>query len=184
MTGFKKIPSALKHGAYAATTLLPGESRAAFEKLHRRLIAELSPSGPLEESTVDTLARLLWRKQNLATIRNAESARRQYLEIRSENLPEPVSLLRMLHDPGKHEEALQATEDQARQQLGDAYQLVQIGPAASFDHLEKDLAIEERLDGMIDKCIKRLLFVRGLKSMSAVSSPAPQQRIAGPTKAG
>jgi glycine/D-amino acid oxidase-like deaminating enzyme len=181
MTRFKKIPPALKHGAYATTTLLPGENRAAFEKLHRALIVELSISGPLEEDTGETLARLLWRKQNLATIRNAEAARRHYLAIRSERLPDPISMLRMLQiDPAKHEEALRAAEDQARQELGDAYELVQIGSAATFDRLEKDLAIEERLDGMIDKCIKRL---RGLKSMSTVSSPTPQQRVAGPTRA-
>ena len=33
---------ALKHGAYSATAVLPGERRAAFEKLHRGLIAELN----------------------------------------------------------------------------------------------------------------------------------------------
>ena len=32
-----RIPPALKHGAYAATAVLPGESRAAFEKLNRGL---------------------------------------------------------------------------------------------------------------------------------------------------
>jgi hypothetical protein len=36
---------ALKHGGYSATTILPGEDAAAFEKLHRDLIAELSPKG-------------------------------------------------------------------------------------------------------------------------------------------
>jgi hypothetical protein len=40
----KKIHPALKHGAYAATAVLPGEHRSAFEKLHRELIAELAPS--------------------------------------------------------------------------------------------------------------------------------------------
>ena len=29
----------------------------------------------------------------------------------------------------------------------------------------KELAVEERLDMMIDRCLKKLLFVRGLKSM-------------------
>jgi hypothetical protein len=185
MTRFKKISPALKHGAYATTTLLPGENRAAFEKLHRDLIVELSPCGPLEEDTVETLARLLWRKQNLVTIRNAEIARRHYLAIRSEKIPEPIPLLRMLQiDPAKHEEALRATEDQARQELGDAYELVQIGSAATFDRLEKDLAIEERLDGLIDKCLKRLLYLRGLKSMATVSPSTTQQRIAGSTGTG
>ena len=68
-----RIPPALKHGAYSATAVLPGESRAAeFEKLHRGLIAELVPSGVLEDDIVMTIARLVWRKQNLATLRIAE----------------------------------------------------------------------------------------------------------------
>ena len=45
---------ALKHGAYSATAVLPGESRAAFEKLHRDLIAELTPSGVLEDILLRT----------------------------------------------------------------------------------------------------------------------------------
>ena len=45
----KKLFPALKHGAYSATGLLPGEDRAAFEKLHRDLQAELRPDGPFEE---------------------------------------------------------------------------------------------------------------------------------------
>jgi hypothetical protein len=36
----KKRHPALKHGGYATTTILPGESSAEFEKLHRKLIAK------------------------------------------------------------------------------------------------------------------------------------------------
>ena len=43
-----RIPPALKHGAYAGTAVLPGESQAAFKKLHRGLIAEFIPSGMME----------------------------------------------------------------------------------------------------------------------------------------
>ena len=66
---------ALKHGAYSATTVLPGESRAEFEKLHRDLMAEFTPSGALEDDIVMTIAHLVWRKQNLATLRIAERVR-------------------------------------------------------------------------------------------------------------
>ena len=65
---------ALKHGAYSALAVLPGESQAAFEKLHRDQIAELAPSGGLEHDIVLTIARLRWRKQNLGTLRIAELA--------------------------------------------------------------------------------------------------------------
>ena len=36
----------------------------------------------------------------------------------------------------------------------------------SIDKLMKDLAVEDRLDGLLDRCLKRLLFVRGLKSLN------------------
>ena len=36
----------------------------------------------------------------------------------------------------------------------------------SIDNLMKDLAVEERLDGLIDRCLNRLLRVRGLKSLN------------------
>ena len=36
----------------------------------------------------------------------------------------------------------------------------------SIDELMKDLAVEDRLDGLLDPCLKRLLFVRGLKSLN------------------
>ena len=70
-----RIPPALKHGGYTATSVLPGESRAAFEKLHRNLITEFSPSGVLEDDIVMTMAHLLWRKQNLMTLHLADRAR-------------------------------------------------------------------------------------------------------------
>ena len=69
---------ALKHGAYSATAVLPGESRAAFEKLHRDLIDELNPSGVLEDEIIADMARLVWRKQNLGTLRIAERAQKSW----------------------------------------------------------------------------------------------------------
>jgi hypothetical protein len=84
---FKKIHPALKHAGYSATALLPGEDRAAFEKLHRALIAEFTPLGALEEDIVADLARLLWRKQNLATFRIAQLADARRGQIKDETVP-------------------------------------------------------------------------------------------------
>jgi len=181
-----KVHPALKHGGYAATAVLPGENRAAFEKLHRRLIADLTPDGPLEEDAVQTIARLLWRKQNLAS----------HAAIRSEHHAEiPQSLLL----PGQQVitlrfsgsdppipaelEADRAAEDHARRELGGVYELVEIGEAAMVDGLLRDLEIEERLDAMINQQIKRLLQVRGLKSISAALPSAPPKRLPVSTKA-
>jgi hypothetical protein len=61
--------------------------------------------------------------------------------------------------------------------------LVEIGEAATLDGLMKELASEERLEAMIDRCLKRLLFLRGLKSLPSAASSVPLHRIAGPQKA-
>jgi hypothetical protein len=76
MSRTEKIHPALKHGAYFATTLVPGEDATyAFEKLHQGLVVELRPRGPCDEDIVATLARYMWRKKNLETFRIAEGAR-------------------------------------------------------------------------------------------------------------
>jgi hypothetical protein len=176
---------ALKHGAYSAMALLPGENPAEFRKLHEGLIAELAPGGALEEGIIATIARLTWRKQNLAIFRLAKHAQKRCSAIRSEKLPGEFPMLRWEDtiDPAERETLIRAAEDEARKELGENYKLVEVGEIATLDGLMKDLEVEERLDGMIDKCLKRLLFVRGLKSLSAGSASAPQQRIAGPAKA-
>src|SRR6516165_5355105 len=83
----KKFHPALKHGGFCATGLLPGEDRAAFEQLQEKLVADFRPDGPLEDDVVVTIARLLWRKQNLHTFRAAEHARKRLEVIRSDTIP-------------------------------------------------------------------------------------------------
>ena len=86
LVAVNKIPPALKHAAYSATTLLPGEDAAAFDKLHQALIAEFAPVGALEEDIVADIARLTWRKLNLATFRIAELAKERHQKIAYEKV--------------------------------------------------------------------------------------------------
>src|SRR6266516_3295472 len=51
----KTRPSALQHGAWAETAILPGEDPRQFERLHRGLIKEWSPCGPAEQDAVKAL---------------------------------------------------------------------------------------------------------------------------------
>ena len=44
-------------------------------------------------------------------------------------------------------------------------ELVEIGEVATTEHLLEELSLMERLDGMFDRCLKRFLFIRGLKSL-------------------
>jgi hypothetical protein len=124
---FKKRHPALKHGGYFSTAVLPGENSAEFEKLHQALIAELAPTGALEENIVADIARLVWRKQNLATFRYAEDVRAVWFggreEIFYEKHPDapatPDSPLSMLSDSerAKVYEGTDAMIDQVRRGL-------------------------------------------------------------------
>jgi hypothetical protein len=78
---------------------------------------------------------------------------------------------------------MRAAKDCAREELGDIYELVELGTAATFDGLTEELDIKERLDSLIDKCLKRLLFLRGIKSISAAPSSVSPKHIPGPSKA-
>ena len=159
-------PPALKHGAYSTTAILPGEDATAFDALHQDLIADFAPAGRLEEDVVATIARLAWRKHNFVIFRSAELAR-QRCEAGATQAQRGTSWQSELR-AAQHSVS---TSEQA-------------GESLTIDRLSKDLEIEERIDGMIDKCLKRLLFLRGLKSLPvAAPRPAPQQRIPRPTKA-
>jgi hypothetical protein len=180
----KKIHPALKHAGYSATTLLPGEDSAAFEELHRALIAEFTPVGALEEDIIADMARLTWRKQNLATFRVAKLARKRSAQIALEKVP-PTYLDAYHADREEEErEGYQAAEEQARQELGDIHELIDVGEPATIKGLMKELDIKERLDAMIYKCLKQLLAVRGVKSLSPASSSVSTPQISGPRKVG
>jgi hypothetical protein len=54
---------ALKHGGYSTTTILPTESVAEFEELHKDLISELEPNGALADDIVATITRMVWKSE-------------------------------------------------------------------------------------------------------------------------
>jgi hypothetical protein len=185
----RKLHPALKHGGHSAMALLPGESRADFEKLHRDLISEFAPAGALEDEIVADMAGFVWRKQNLASFQIAKGATRYYEHVRREKLPVPTSkpmpgfatvetILGMKYpDPEKVKAAEEAAVEQARKDLGWMYEFVEIGEIATIDRLMKEIDVHERLDAMIDRCLKRLLCVRGVKSLSPASQAAQPPRI-------
>jgi hypothetical protein len=156
---------ALKHAGYSATSILPGESASEFEKLHRELISELTPNGALEEEIVATIAHLLWRRKNLITFRIAELAKQRMSKIRDAILPKIDNVVPRSEESVEFEkifiEKLRAADNQARKELGELYALVEMGEEATVDRLMKDLEVQERLDGMIDKYLKRYCWCGG-----------------------
>ncbi len=165
---------ALKHGAYSQSILLPGEDPAAFEKLHAELIIEFAPIGRLEEDIVLTIAHHVWRKANLATYRVAERARDRWNALQPpESLPQfPLS--------EQNYEELSAQEDELKRELGESWGLMEIGAVSTIDYALKEATILDRLDAMIDRCVKRLILVRGFKSISS-PEPASPKLVKGPS---
>jgi hypothetical protein len=172
VAGVDKLHPALKHAGYSATAVLPGENRADFEKLHQDLLAEFNPVGAFEHGIVANMPRLLWRKSNLATFRMPMLVLQRVFQIWRKHDG--------LDDRGEESPGWLAALEEARKELGDTCDLIEIRDIATVHSLLADLKIEERLDAMIDKCLKRLLFVRGLKSLPAASSSAPPQPMPKP----
>ena len=185
-----RIPPALKHAAYSATAVLPGESRAAFEKLHRDLIAELNPSGVLEDDIIADMARLVWRKQNLGTLRIAERAQKSWSDTVTpiheyyDDLRLGITVEELDQEQEEQErEEIQVAQDRVRKELGDTFELVEIGDAATFGGLTEELDVKERLDAAIARCLKQLLLVRGVKSVAATPAATSPKRALAPPKA-
>jgi hypothetical protein len=173
-TPTKKTPPALKHAGFSCTSVLPGEDASEFEKLHRAIVAELGLDGALEDEIGHSLAHFLWRKKNLAIFGIAQRAQQRMREIRDTLLPRLNSDAET-SGATEFEEIFQkkwqAAEVQARKEFGEHYGLVEVGDEATLEGLAKQLAILDRLDSMIDRCLKRLLLIRGLKSLPTGAVP-------------
>jgi hypothetical protein len=163
----KRLPSALKHGAYSEAALLPGEDPAEFKALHKGLIADLRPNGRMEEETVLSIARLTWRRQNLARFELGQFSHYVFETLKRVHAEESG-------DMRKYEKEIMAAFDKmievskrAREGPRAAVEVVEGYNVAVLARLMKELDVEERLDAMIDRLLKRLLFVRGLKSITS-----------------
>jgi hypothetical protein len=177
----KHVPPALKHGIYSGLGILPTESRAKFRKFRKQIFAELNLVGRLEQGIGEQIVWLEWRRQNFSTYDLAERAQARRDAIRSELVPEVRYLEPLLGSEPDPEnptpEELQAAHQRAdkriRAELGAALELVELGDVATLGHLEKRLAILDRLDAMITRLYKKLGYVRAIKSMAPPSLPAP-----------
>ena len=68
------------------------------------------------------------------------------------------------------EGAWRAAQKQACSELGDSCEY-RDDDFGTIERLMKDLEIVERLDAVVDKCVKRLLMVRGVKALAPPSEP-------------
>ena len=177
----KRVPPALKHGIYSGIGLLPTESPAQFRKFRKQIFAELNVVGRLEEDIGDEIVCLEWRRKNLSTYVLAQRVRARHSSIQSELVP-PVRYISPLsefasephpNNPSSEEleVARKRANKRARNDLGAAHELVELGDVVTLDHLQKELAIRDRLDAMITRAYKKLAYVRAIKSMAPPSLP-------------
>jgi hypothetical protein len=182
MNRVKKLHPRLTHGCFSTKRLLPGEKEADFEKLHREVITELEPHGVLEKDIVETIAWLIWRKNNMGVFMLAEQCRRMRVEAIDDACrrrgvdpdgPRPEVPL----DPGEAEEnakryeAVQAGEGEARKKIGpEKFEWIQ-SETATVHGLLTQVELEERLSASIGKHLKQLLMLRGVKSLHPSQKP-------------
>jgi hypothetical protein len=151
--------------------------------LHQSLIGELAPDGALEEHVVANLARFVWRREHLDVLRIAKLTEKLISAIRAKELKltDDAVWAKATAKVPASTFAFQAANDavwakaraKAREELGELSDLAEIGVCE--EQLAKEIEVRAKLDEMIDKCLKRLLFLRGLKSMAR---SAPVARIA------
>jgi hypothetical protein len=132
------------------------------------LIAEFSPKGRYEDHLIATMAQLLWRLQNLATFRLAGHVRTRFYQIINEKAPDKLILTGFEDSPAERaarQEATREAEHQIQKEFGDARLFVEMRDEATVEALEKELEIQERLEGMLERCLKRLLFARPMRAI-------------------
>jgi hypothetical protein len=106
--------NALKHGMFAQTILLPGESRERFLKLLADLTTEYDATTPNELALVETMAFCRWRMLRSWTFQASQIAREQRLQadsITDEDPPtQTVAALDTLNRPPSLLETLSRLE--------------------------------------------------------------------------
>jgi hypothetical protein len=132
---------------------------------------------------------LEWRRQHLGTYDLAERARTRRNEIYSALVPavrylDPLPMLEYECEPDPENPtpaelraARRRADKKIRAELGAGSELAELGDVATLGHLEKWLAIQDRLDATITRLYKKLAYVRAIKSMAPPSLPAPSPRL-------
>jgi hypothetical protein len=196
-------PNALRHGAFAKSTILPGEDPREFEELHSALIEEWQPNGPTEYDAVLNIANGIWRKRRIQRFLEAQIARGT-IDVKHPAYDEGRALILFCDilkvDPDQFEQALGMLPEEHANHLrqefvrenfattsewirairrevfsnllkramrfGEKRAVVSLEQSASyfpqevFDH---ELAVDERVDHMIERAIKRLICIKSVK---------------------
>ena len=140
-----------------------------------------------------TIARYVWRKQNLKTYRKAEAAKKWQQEllttlVRRSDLPEEIVAGILKNKKTAYPEIpprfmtevnvaeVKALYKEVTKQTGEQnLELAFIADQVTTANLHTELELNDRLDCMIDRALKRLLMVRGIKSLAVSSEALPSR---------
>jgi hypothetical protein len=126
------------------------------------------------------MTRIIWRKNHLDMVQAATGAWSRYHRIKerlhSEIAKQTTGAYTVSHElPPEARKVLdKMLEAEAREELGDRYRFIEAGGGATLTAVMNDFDVAARLDSMLDVCLKRLLHMKGLQSLSSSTSSAPR----------
>jgi hypothetical protein len=199
-------PSAYKHGGFSKTVLFPWEDADEFDDLHRSLQEEWEPSGALEEDAVYTILTCIWRKHRIRDKRNLDTLaalqKQDLKELSEKPLPffdtkQEKTMYALKHMPrsdgrprydGAFSQLVGFSSSLYGRLDGQFLELSigMLGGELSTDRILEDLTLEERLDAMVDRAMRRLAQMKFMKQISASSERqlknVPTLQLEGPRK--
>jgi hypothetical protein len=199
-------PSAYKHGGFSKTVLFPWEDADEFDDLHRSLQEEWEPSGALEEDAVYTILTCIWRKHRIRDKRNLDTLaalqKQDLKELSEKPLPffdtkQEKTMYALKHMPrsdgrprydGAFSQLVGFSSSLYGRLDGQFLELSigMLGGELSTDRILEDLTLEERLDAMVDRAMRRLAQMKFMKQISGSSERQLQRaatlQIEGPPK--
>jgi hypothetical protein len=176
------MPNALKHGAFSEILILPGEDPQDFEKLKNELFAEYKPSGISEERVMMAITRALWQERRLVLFQQVQHARARKTTVNDRGYAVSKSIHDFMVKSGLTVEpfvppAVPTTT--AEERANEA--LLELGHLLTFDHVEKELDVDSKLQSKIDRLFKRFFQMKAMKQIAGLAeSPAPSLNGATP----
>jgi hypothetical protein len=215
-----RLPNALKHGAFAKELLVLDENKKDFDELHESCVAELKPSGQMEEEVVFSVAEYMWRKRRVTRFYVEEvSWLRRHPTL--DELEWVLELNAILHRKGMSCNDVWKVLGRLPQDIGEEIKTNFPLPKVDFDNdwveriktevkrwidiigavhesflinvkfigetaakirelTAKQVALEDRLDMMIDKALKRLANLKMFKEIVIVQETKQPRKIQAP----
>jgi len=130
------------------------EDPQEFDVLHQSWRNELQPSGPVEEELVFEIVQYYWRKRRVTRLVSDQFAWHADPE---------------LLDGTEPTDKFYAITKRSAPEKTKAYQMAERGEKLC-ELTAKQMAVEDRLDAMIDKALKRLAQIKAFKEVLSMQS--------------